>query len=93
MSRRWWRPAAAAPLARAAGAAVVMQGAQRDEHAEPEEPRLVEQEVPQDQCAFVESCPAGEVECDDAEQVQRSGVCDRPTSAGSEVRWLVVVIG
>jgi hypothetical protein len=46
----------------AADAAVVVQCAQRDD-PEPEEPRLVEQEVPEELPALVAACPALELEC------------------------------
>ena len=48
----------ALPAARPAGAAEVVQRAERHQDAEPEEPRLVEQEVPADERAFVELAPS-----------------------------------
>ena len=71
------------PLAGAARAAVVVQRAQRDEQPEPEEPRLVEQEVPAGLRAFwSRRRPAVEVELDDAEQVQRLGHVGRQRVRG-----------
>ena len=58
---------------RAARAAVVVQRGEADEHAEPQEPRLVEQEVPQELRGLVAPLPAAELQLDDAERVERLG--------------------
>ena len=52
---------------RAASAPVVVQRGEADEHAEPQEPRLVEQEVPQELRRLVALLPAAELKLDDAD--------------------------
>jgi hypothetical protein len=52
---------------------MMVQRAERDQDPEPQEPRLVKQQVPQELRGFVALRPAVEPQVDDSEGVQRLG--------------------